>query len=426
MKNAIALLAAAGLLANCTGTGPVKSTGVSSAAYYDYILPETSAKVSLAVTIVECLPNAAFKIEPTVTVAAVRGPAKYRLVGGNLSQWFTSHDLSLASYETGALKSLNSADADKTFAVVTNVVKGVISAVAIAGAPNPTGIDCSAKAAAAITLLKKLKAQRSLLAGKLASADAVNGQGLTAALAAIDAEIGRLSASEDLRFELSAEPIDLSKGGGTIAWKKDDFPDSLMMVPPGTLAQAFTIAYCLEDQADGTLEAKCTPTDAANGAAVHRSGSLPPKSCGEDADCSRTIVMREPRRAFLTVIASGAAFGKRNGKPIKALALPIAQWGEPTMLSTNLGLGKSRTVGFGLDEYGARNSFAWKSDARADTITGGASSVLEQGATLADKLRADEQLAKDKAELDRLDTGQKLQKARACQAILDAGGTCPE
>lgn len=426
MKGTLSLIvAAATVLSGCSGGRPPSagSAAVTSAAYYDYVLPETSAKISLQIAVTGCDPSATFKLEPVVTVAAVRGPDHYRLVGGDLSSWFKSHDLSLTSWDSGALKSLNSADADKTFSVITNVIKGVVSLAAIAGSSNPTGITCSPQTKSALANLKALKDHREQLAKSLATSTAAYATGLAAAITATDAEIGRLATSESLRFELPAKDVDLLHAGGEVAWDDDDLP-TILTAAAGD-AKKFSIAFCVAEQGAAEPEAKCSLNDAAKGKTVGMGVERPPRSCGSDANCSRTIVMREPVRAVLTFVGSGQAFDKRRGKAVKSVALPIAQWGTISMLSTNVGLAKSRAVGFGLDEYGGRNSFTWKSDARADSLTGGAATALDAGATLTGKIR-DADLTADKAELDRLDTGQKLAKARACQAILDSGGTCPK
>lgn len=426
MSRIIATLAAAVImLSGCTnGARPTSagSTAITSAAYYDYVLPETSAKLSLQVSITGCQPSAMFKIEPVVVVAAVRGPTTYRLVGGDLSNWFKSHELAITSYDTGALKTVNSADADKTFGVITNVLKGVISVAAIAGAPVPSGIDCAPQTKLAVASVKALRERRSALAKSLETATPATAPGIAAAITAADAEIGRLAASDTLRFELPAKAVDLGHAGGEVAWSSDDMPEMLMAPPTGI--SAFTVAYCVGEQLTAEPEATCKLDQATAGKGEAKGGTTPPTSCGSDTACSRTIVMREPKRAVLTFVGKGQAFDKKIGKPVKSVALPIAQWGSVTMLSTSVGLAQSRTVGFGLDEYGGRNSFAWKSDARAETMTGGAATALETGAALTGKVR-DASLTADKAELDRLETGQKLAKARACQAILDSGGTCP-
>ena len=417
----VPLLVLAVAVSGCGQKPRPQSTVLASAATYEYAIPDTSAKVALQVSITECSPSAQFKIEPQVTVAAVRGPHQYRLVGGDLSGWWTSHDLALASYETGALKTVNSSDADKTFAVVTNVIKGVASALAIAGAPSASGLPCSAQATAAIAALKKLKDRRTVLAADLQAATSAQATELATALAGIDTEIGRIATSDALRFELPAKPVAFSTKGGSISWDLNDIP-ATALVP--TSAKEFRVDYCIEEQKEPDPEAKCDLAMANQGAATKVLIADAPKDCEGDQGCTRTIVMREPKRALLTLVAQGAAFGSKQGKRLKAVSLPVAQWGEYTLLSTSVGLAESRTVGFSLDEYGGKTSFAWKSDARAESITGGVASALEPGATLAGKIR-DSDLTDQKAELDRLETDQKLRKARACKAILDAGGACP-
>ena len=421
MKVSILAIISVSMLGGCVGSSRPSSPGEHvSALTYDYVIPDTSAKLALQVTITECSPSAQFKIEPTLTVSAVRSPARYHLVGGDLSGWFTSHDLALTSYETGALKTINSADSDRTFAVVTNVIKGIVSIAAIAGTPNPSGIDCSVPTKAALTALQSMKARRKQLAALLPGADPAKTQELAEAIAALDAEIGRVATSDALTFQLPAKSLDLMHKGGTVEWSNDDMPASLMGAPPAK----FAVAYCLDEQTGPEPSAKCSGDLAAQGRTVAVAGTAAPAACGTDTRCSRTIVLREPKRAVLTLVGQGDAFGKVQGKTIKAVALPVAQWGNFTMLSTRVGLGRSRTVGFSLDEYGGKTSFAWKSDARAESITGGVASALEPAAGLAGTIRGHE-LAEDKAELDRLDTEHKLKAARACKAIEDAGGTCP-
>jgi hypothetical protein len=273
----------------------------------------------------------------------------------------------------------------------------------------------------AIGALKKLKARRVLLAAALENANSAQATELATALAGIDAEIGRLATSDALHFELPAKPVSFSANGGFLSWDLDDLP-AAALTP--TTAKPFGVGYCIEAQTEPDPEAKCDLAMVRAGEA--RSIPIPsaPDGCGADKACTRTIVMREPKRALLTIVAEGAAFGSKQGKRLKAVGLPVTQWGEYTLLSTSVGLAESRTVGFSLDEFGGKTTFAWKSDARAESITGGLGSALEPGAALAGKIR-DRELAEDKAELDRLETDQKLRNARACKAILDEGGKCP-
>jgi hypothetical protein len=113
-------------------------------------------------------------------------------------------------------------------------------------------------------------------------------------------------------------------------------------------------------------------------------------------------------------------------KDVKAdLTMPLAQWSKPARLCADVGFGEARTVGLTFNKYGQTTEFAWNSEARGETITGGiagmAPDLVSFGKTVAGPSEIDEQ----KREIDRLETQQKLEALRACQRIKAAGGTCP-
>lgn len=416
-------------LTACSSIGSKPPSGaLTSAATFDYVMPETTVKVGLNITIEECASptpdNVKFNAEITPTVSAIAGPTSYHLVGGDLSSWWTSHDISITKYDDGSIKTLNSTDSNRALAAFTNIVKDVASlATLMAGSPNPNGLKCSMEVLSALHKVGQLKAAIARAQDLLATASGRNAADLTSAINAYAAEVARITTTAPIRFTLPAQPVLFDREANFLVWTRADVPKD-SFEPASITDGEFNLYYCVKRQS-AAVSTPCELKTKARDTVMSTPMSAAPNSCGDDTTCTHTIVMREPKIGVLTLIYDGQAWGNASGHVAKVASIPVAQWGDFTLLSASVGLAETRTIGFSLDEYGAKTSFTWKSDARAESISGGLSSALDATNSMATSLR-DPELAAKKNELDSLQTDQKPNQMKACKAVIEAGGfTCP-
>jgi hypothetical protein len=422
-----ALLSALALVGCCTDN-PSQSSGEPAprdTAAIEYSVPETSAKLGVDVTITECSPKSAaeqyamLKVEVTPTFAAVASKTRYRLVGADLSSWWTSHDLLITKYDSGTIKTVNSTSANRVLPAITNVIKGLVSVFAIAGSGNRNGLNCSDEVRSALKAAKDLGVKVKAAQAGLTTASPASAVSMGAALTIYTNEIARIKTSAPLHFTLKPQEVVFDKSAGYVDWPITDFPEKSFKAD-SLEPKSFRLVYCLSEEVAG--QPSCTVKSADGAKSI--SNPAAPTSCVGDPNCTKTIVLRQPKQGILTVVLEGEAYGDGQGKIALSKSFPVAQWGEFSVLSSSVGLAENQTVSFSLDEYGSKTTFGWKSDARAESVTGGVGSVLDSTATLAGKLDGQD-LAREKAEIDELQTQQKLNQLRACKAIIEAGGyTC--
>lgn len=107
-------------------------------------------------------------------------------------------------------------------------------------------------------------------------------------------------------------------------------------------------------------------------------------------------------------------------------SVSISQWGEITYFPLSAGFGGSKTLSMTLDEFGSVSSYGWKSNASGNALTTFSASAFESIKGISD-VEQGETLAEKKAEIDELETQQKLNKLRECEAIIKNGGyNCSE
>jgi hypothetical protein len=117
---------------------------------------------------------------------------------------------------------------------------------------------------------------------------------------------------------------------------------------------------------------------------------------------------------------------KGTGESLKSLAaeqsMPVAQWLAPTKLCVDVGFGESRMVVLAFDPYGRTKDMNWSSEATAATVTAAFAGSVDSVAGLVTTLRGPSDLAKQKAQIDELETQLKLNQLLACRAVIEAGG----
>ncbi|MCR5878924.1 hypothetical protein [Phenylobacterium sp. J367] len=141
--------------------------------------------------------------------------------------------------------------------------------------------------------------------------------------------------------------------------------------------------------------------------------------------CGLALAVPKTGAVGIRLDATGPGYAKVDGKaPSTDLALDAAQVATPAQLCIDAGFGENRTIDLAWDDFGRLKSYNWSHQAQAETVSGMVAGAAPNVATLWDTLDGKTQLEQDKAELDRLNTEAALAKARACKAVRDAGGTC--
>jgi hypothetical protein len=125
----------------------------------------------------------------------------------------------------------------------------------------------------------------------------------------------------------------------------------------------------------------------------------------------------------VSVVAKGTEPGKDKELASGKVTAPMPQWAPTVELPLTVGFAGNRTFSAQYDAFGRMTKGSWGSEARGATIAEAVAGYAETGAALKGKL---EGLDRQKAEIEELETQQKLNRLRACREILEAGGSaCP-
>jgi hypothetical protein len=428
LSHTAVLLSAAIATSGC-GTQSTKPTAGPDAAFINYQLPVSAAQLTLNLTLTECGP--APKGKGTVALTPVVRPSPFpehyfHIKGADLASFTKKRELKIDLYPNGAIKTVNASVADRTGAILANVLKLATAAAAFdAATPRLAKIACNAKTAEAIRDVDSIRTQVQQLQKALASGSAADPTATRKQIDALAAERGRLQADKlTIALTRTIEFWSETKGG-VVRWKGEQLAQWFDGVGLDTLDH-FSLGWCVQKQSD-TAEPTC---DAATAQGSHRapgadaSGSAK-IACASD-QCAKTLVFREPVNAVLTLVAMRDDLGSEADSQLAQATLPIAQWGEVSYFPLQAGFADSKSLSLALDEFGRRTSFGWTSEARGESLTGGVQTIAD--AALGFKTARDgADMAAKKAELDALETQQKLNELRRCQAVLDAGGfVCPE
>lgn len=413
-----------------TADTPVSATAIS------YSLPSSSVKVAVSLTLTKCVDG--FEAKPEITFVPAVGPNPYpehrfTLDGRNLSSFWKNKKIAIETYPSGSLKSLNGALADQTGSIISSVVKLVGTIVALEGdQPIALANHCNAATLSALSRVQSLTARIGALRTQYGTTPPAQLAATEAAVNALAAEVARLQTGElhvDLSREFVLEP---NVTGGTLLWRRDDFAKWLAadVAATGTNPPVSDLiaGVCIAPQVDGRAAPTCDKaiTDAADVRTSAPPAMTPRVPCPGDDLCATTIVLREPRRATITVVSLVGGFaGKDPGATLKRGDLVISQWGTISYLPLKIGFGKSVNFAMAFDENGHKVSQTWDSTARGTGLLGGASAIAD--ATIGAYRAIDGQrVAEQKAEVDRLNTMKAYNQARFCAAVIEAGGfTCP-
>lgn len=416
----------------CAAQGS-KPDAAQDGSYIDYRLPVTAAMVNVNLTITSCTP---LKASAVVALNPVVRPSPYdehqfRIRGTDLASFWKKRELKIELYPNNAIKSLNASVADRTGAIITNAIK-IVGALAAfdPSAPRPAGAPvCNPATDQAVRDADVLKGRIKALQQQVVNAPAANPEAIRKQIDAVAAEVGRLQAdSLTIALTQTIEFGNKEDAAGFVRWKAEDFRKWFKSAGAETIPE-WSLAWCVERPKAGQ-----DPTCSADQAKGSEAGTLDARRLEKAvlpecvaSKCARTLVFREPRIAALALVTASDAFA--DIKPDTQLAqatFPMPQWGVMTYFPLDVGFAGSKSLTLTFDEFGRRTSFGWASDAQGEGMTGAAQGILDAAGAYR-TARAGEALAAEKAELDALDTQQKLNKLRRCKAVLDAGGfVCPE
>lgn len=425
MASRLAVTATCVLLSGCAGgLRPAQPVPPDDALSIEYNLPITSARATIELVLLDC-PATGPLVRPSVALQPVSSgnadvAGRFRLHTTALSSWTKNRQVAVELHGNGAIKSVNGAVTDRTGAIIGNVLKSLTSLVGLLDqqAERTTVKACNAATRKALADIATLGRRVEILRGEIATAPPARTVEIKAAIDALAAEAARIR-TERL---LVTVPRDLTIFGGphqgSIAIDATElarWTDPASATPLTNLR----LTYCV-DRPDA--EGECSPTP---------TGPVPRPTMPAGADCAkydcqRTIVLREPVIGRLRVVtASGDFAGMRVGRQLAELRLPVSQWGTLSYIPLTAGFGESRSFALGLDEFGRRTSFTWKTDARGEGFTGGVAGVVDATSALVTRARGRD-LAEQQAEITELQTQQTLNRLRFCREVIAAGGfTCP-
>jgi hypothetical protein len=333
---------------------------------------------------------------------------------------------------------------DRTFAIITSVLKFAVAVAALDSSGAVSLGPCNDSTADALRASDALKRRIEQLRAQLVSGSAGSATDLSDEINALAAERARLLTGP-LQLTLTAHvaPIQnvptasfagrVESAGGYISWQRSDFAKWVRPGGADGSINEFQLGYCFARRQNP--EAACDATringgvrHAAEISRLRADDQFQRPACAPD--CSQTLVFREPVSANMSVIVQSAGFSRNGanvdaGTVLKTGDVSIAQWGELTYLPLRVGFGGSRTIALGLDEFGRRTHFEWKSDARLESIAGGAADAAGQAIALRTAVNG-RSAAERQAEITELQAQQTLNTLRYCQAVIESGGfVCP-
>ena len=441
------------MLAGCFGRDAAPAITGPTAASIEYRLPVTTAKLSLQLTLQSCPADGPIA-EGKVTITPVANPGDapaehYRIDGANLQSFTRSRSISVERYSNEALKSINGEVADRTGAIISNILSiggGLVGLVGTDSGRRATSPTCNLATRRALEQVNQLTARIAAFRLQLPGASEEVAHRLRQAIDALAGEVARLR-TEELQLSLERE-INFRAGlpgvqrtrGGVITWTEGDLAKWLQVEARSTTTVThFKLAYCVDPTAEAA-DVRC------NGQVVEQQAGQEAEAVtrlpeGErerghvaspgcfDPDialrCPRSLVFRDPVAARLRVIAHDSRFeGKTPNEQMAQSSLWIAQWGTLTELPLSVGFGGNFTMAAGFDEFGRRTSLTWKSGARGEGITGAISPIVTAGTALNNAFTTE--LEMQQQEITRLETQQKLNRLEFCRQVIEAGGfNCP-
>jgi hypothetical protein len=408
MSGFVAVLAT--VLSGCETTDPGDGAGIQ------YYLPKTDAALSVGLTLSQC-DNGGYKIGAEGNLSGVAGAqTKPVYIDGKLLvSSRIKRTLHIAVNDSGVISSINSDTGDRTAAIIGNVLKAIVSFLPLV-TPAATrdhqegDPQCKDDVVAALARVRHIPDEITGLRNQLAGGN-LPPRAERQAVARIDALAREMASLQTgiLRIDTPPLALDLSPSEQEKKMSKEGditLPADILKkwIKDEKAADGFAKRFKIHWSASEKDESSIKPMP------EHLDKSTP-------AVCRFSIPV--PAVKLVSIMATGSDLldGFKGSSD-----LPVAQWADPAQLCIDARLGESRTVAVTFDSFGRRTDFSWTAEATGETISGALAGIAPDAASVIGAIRGPSELARDKAELDRLQTQQQLNQLRRCKAILDAGG----
>lgn len=401
----------------CGTTDPGNGAGIS------YQLPRTDAKVTLSADILDC--TNPIRADSKFTIAAEAGVQNelYNLSGAILDSNSTKRNLSITTYDNNVISSINSSNTDQKSTIIGSTIK-IISSAATAGLlGSKPQIDspilkCQPAISNAINTIVALKKLNDNDQTNLASAKSfINLQKTIDARALKIANLkAELHMEQTVSIPLEEPQLIIDKYD--IRWNVEK------------LQKYFDIEY-IRPSYTRTSDEKSEDLLRFFSAKAFSSFYDSKKASSESEipkvnECTQAILVPNTKAVKFTLEPTGKFFIPLGNQPRRTASevMYAAQLATPSLLCISTRFGESRIIGLKYDKFGRTSEFTWSSDSRlANSTSAIAGFASDSGSTI--KTLRGSNLAADKAELDELNTKRALEKARQCDAIIEAGGsTC--
>lgn len=427
--------------------GACASTDRGEAASIYYRMPETKAHATLTLVLQECGSSPSIKSDLALTFSGAAGNKIYKINGSKLSSALIARNLTVELDADGAIKSINSVNADKT----ADVIKNALSIATTVAKLEVASVSCSKDTLGNFEAVEKLKAKISAARAKLAEPEPapkpVPTQPSDATSASVKATRAKTTAATTPstgQTPASANDMpDRDKADVTKqinAWakevariKNDELTITLeadldLSKPPGTVDFEYgkiakkwlTGIDAKKDFGVTWSSVEITPTGAAVTTATKKK-------------CSREILLPASQFVKFTLSLAGERYPRKEKEPFQPAGAkpeektleefaPVAQWSKPEPLCLDANFGEKTDLQLTFDDFGRKTKFVWASGARAEEVSSGASTVVTGVSGYLGATKEPSAVATQKSQIEALETKQKLNKLLACQAIIDAGG----
>ncbi|WP_309629096.1 hypothetical protein [Brevundimonas sp.] len=392
-----------------------------------YALPRTDATVTLNLRLTSCQPFAA---EGAVSLTPTPGAQAqtYQINGSDLTSRRVRRSVKIGVNAAGAITQVNASASDRTAQIAASVVKTAVTLAPVFALDGSSQTpECRPDVAAALARADRIQNQIRDIRAELGEnfsgperdlpdrrqrrlAEAL--PSLITELATLQTGILRLSLSR--RVAIDAVPTAQSQFPVTHGIADLDVTALTQWYLGETDAEwraAFAPYLAFSWSAEKLAR---TPVEVSSwrGASDNQTRRVEP--------CNLDMPIPAPAQVRVSV-RPPTGIGLES--PIPPLIMHAAQWSMPASLCLNAAFGETRSVEMTFDDFGRTTAFAWVSEA-----SGEAMSVAAAGAAadLAGYWRSQTDVAQQQSELLALETQQKLNRLRACEAIIAAGGyTCP-
>lgn len=407
-----------------------------TAARVTYYAPKTKLTVKGDFVLVECGETAGrILVAPSLSIVqtgVADTSVAFGLEGKALKSAFQKRSVSLELTEDGALSAINASGSDRSGAVFTNVLKIFGTLINPFSKASPAGdgksTACNPETDRALHQARQIGETLTALRQQLISAAPADAEKIAKKIDALSGQLGALVTNQ-LTISV-AKPLTVGATGGNVP-VKFDFDDFAKW-----FAKDFAKDPCTAVLPDITSSGCGKATDLfamtatiAGESATTPIGASPCRLGAENrpAECDKTLVIVEPRSATVTVKPATANFvGTPLTAKVSEAKVWLPQWGAATYLRLDVRFAEAREIGMTFDQFGRKKTFKWSSEAAAENATSALASMAEGGVGVAKAARGQEELEAIEAESALLDARLKLNKLKACEAVIMAGGvTCP-